>query len=309
MNDKAQASVLFVDDEPGVLATMRMLFRGRYHLYFANGGSEALQILREQPIDVIVSDQRMPGMTGVELLRAARGINENIMRILLTGYSDLTAIVGSINEGEIFRFVNKPWDNEELLAVVTKAVEAARASAGSVPPPIEEPSAGAGTRILVMDDDPAMAQKIQEVLGPDFQVTGATTLAAAVDQLEKGDVAVVVSETRLQSTPVTRLLGRLKLHRPELVSVILTDRADAHSAIELINQGQIFRLISKPLHDSQARIAIKSAVRQYQKLSHTPQLHKRYEVAETREPPPARLGEGLLDRIRGFRSRPRPSGV
>ncbi len=311
MSDTSQASVLFVDDDPGILATMRMLFRGRYKTHFANSGSEALQIVREQPVDVIVSDQRMPAMTGVELLRAVRGVNENIMRILLTGYSDLTSIVGSINDGEIFRFVNKPWDNEELLQCVALAVDAAKISASIEPLPEETleaaKPAGHATRILVMDDDAGMAAKIQDILGPEFQVSGATTLAAAVDQLESDDVAVVISETRVQSTPVTSLLGKLKLHKPELVSVILTERTDAHSAIELINQGQIFRMISKPLHDSQARIAIKSAVRQHQRLSHAPQLTKRYEVAESREPVANKATEGLLDRIRGFRSRLRTS--
>lgn len=303
------ATVLFVDDDPGILATMRMLFRGRYDLKFANSGSEALQIVREQPVDVIVSDQRMPQMTGIELLRAVRGVNENIMRILLTGYSDLSAIVGSINDGEIFRFVNKPWENDDLLRCVEMAVQAAKISSNvKVSAHDEEESTAHPTSILVMDDDPKMAQKIQEILGPAFRVNGVTSMSAAVDQLEKDDVAVLVSETRVQHTPVTSLLSKLKLHKPELVSVILTERADAHSAIELINQGQIFRLIGKPVHDSQARIAIKSAVRHHKKLSHTPELHKRYEVAEAKEPPPAKLqSEGLLDRIRSFRSKMRAS--
>lgn len=300
----SDATILFVDDEPGILATMRMLFRGRYNLLFANSGAEALDIIRSQQVDVIVSDQRMPQMTGVELLRAVRGASENTMRILLTGYSDLNSIVGSINEGEIFRFVNKPWDNDELLSSVAMAVDAAKISAKFIPPPIaEENAAGHSTGVLVMDDDAGMAEKIQAILGPGFKVSGVSSLMAAVDHLEKDDVAVVISETRVESTPVISMLSKLKETKPELVSVILTERADAHSAIDLINQGQIFRMISKPVHDSQCRIAVKSAVRQHQKLSHAPELHKRYEVAAPTEPPPTRMNEGLLNRIRGFRSR------
>src|SRR3546814_7790448 len=70
----------------------------------------------------------MPGMTGIELLRTARELNPNAMRILLTGYSDLNAIIGSINEGEIFRFINKPWSNDDLTTTVARAVSAARAT-------------------------------------------------------------------------------------------------------------------------------------------------------------------------------------
>lgn len=301
------ATVLFVDDEPGILATMRMLFRGKYNLLFANSGAEALEIIRSQKVDVIVSDQRMPQMTGVELLKAVRAASENTMRILLTGYSDLHSIVGSINEGEIFRFVNKPWDNDELLKSVAQAIEAAKLTAQVTLPSLDddEPAVSKGTGILVMDDDPAMAQKIQAILGPDYTVSGVTSLSGAVDKLESDDVAVVISETRVESTPVTSMLSKLKEHKPELVSVILTERTDAHSAIELINQGQIFRMISKPVHDSQARIAIKSAVRQHNRLARSPELTKRYEVAESKAPPPSKMGEGLLDRIRSFRSRVR----
>src|SRR5688572_27562186 len=96
------ARVLFVDDEPRILTTMRMLFRKNYEVFTAEGGQKALELLKSQPVDVIVSDQRMPGMTGIEMLRQARELNPNAMRILLTGYSDLNAIIGSINEGEIF---------------------------------------------------------------------------------------------------------------------------------------------------------------------------------------------------------------
>src|SRR5690606_10802251 len=123
-----KARVLFVDDEPRVLTTMRMLFRANYQVFTAEGGAQALEMLKTQPVDVVVSDQRMPGMTGIELLRVARELNPNAMRILLTGYSDLSAIIGSINEGEIFRFVSKPWANEELTTTVARAVAAARAS-------------------------------------------------------------------------------------------------------------------------------------------------------------------------------------
>src|SRR3546814_6306237 len=121
----SKARVLFVDDEPRVLTTMRILFRARYELFFAESGAAALELLKTQPIDVIVSDQRMPGMTGIELLRTARELNPNAMRILLTGYSDLNAIIGSIKEGEIFRFINKPWSNDDLQTTVAQIGRAA----------------------------------------------------------------------------------------------------------------------------------------------------------------------------------------
>ncbi|HET8882447.1 MAG TPA: response regulator [Solimonas sp.] len=308
----AKARVLFVDDEPRVLTTMRILFRSRYEVFFAESGAAALELLKTQPVDVVVSDQRMPGMTGIELLRAARELNPHAMRILLTGYSDLNAIIGSINEGEIFRFINKPWSNEDLTTTVARAVSAARATQ-AVAAQAGDPEAvaamaadtAAGTPgVLVLDDDPAVPPKIQAILGDDFRVFGAISMDAAVDHLEREAIGVVISDTRVQDNAVVSLIGTLKQHRPELVSVILTERADAGSAIELINQGQIYRFITKPIHDSQCKIAVNSAQKQHQRLAQSPELTQRYEVERTPAPPPgaAAVNAGLLDRVKTLRT-------
>ena len=302
----AKARVLFVDDEPRVLTTMRMLFRAHYEVYFAEGGSQALELLRKQPVDVVVSDQRMPGMSGIELLRAARDLNPNAMRILLTGYSDLNAIIGSINEGEIFRFVNKPWSNEDLSTTVARAVTAARVSAAVAVRSGETVAAapiGPLPAVLVMDDDERVPGQIQAILGKEFRVFGATTMSEAVDLLEREHIGVVISDTRVQDHPVVNLISTLKQHHPELVSVILTERADAGAAIDLINQGQIYRFITKPIIDNACKITVNSALKQHERLKESPELHQRYEVAQTPEPPPPTSGSGrLLDRIRSLRS-------
>ncbi|WP_020648076.1 response regulator [Solimonas variicoloris] len=299
-----RARVLFVDDEPRVLTTMRILFRSRYELFFADGGNSALELLKTQPVDVIVSDQRMPGMSGIELLRAARELNPQAMRILLTGYSDLNAIIGSINEGEIFRFVNKPWSNEDLTATVARAVSAARATQAAARPD-SAPEAGSGPTpgVLVLDDDPQVPPKIQAILGGDFRVFGARTMDDAVGHLEREPIGVVISDTRVQDNPVVALIGTLKQHRPELVSVILTERADAGSAIDLINQGQIYRFITKPIHDSQCKIAVNSALKQHQRLAQSPDLAQRYQVERAPEPAPGAVaGQALLERVKTLRS-------
>ena len=315
--------VLFVDDEPRVLSSMRMLFRSSYEVYFADGGQKALDQLKIQPVDVIVSDQRMPGMTGIELLRAAREINPHAMRILLTGYSDLTAIIGSVNEGEIFRFVNKPWANEVLTSTVANAAAAARASRAvaqrasmqdTQPVPVFEAAVAAqptavvapaadATGVLVLDDDLAIPGHIQTALGSAYRVFGARTMEEAVNWLEQETIGVVISETRVQNQPVVNLIGTLKQHQPELVTVILTGRADAGAAIELINQGQIYRLITKPMQDVSCRIMVNSAQRHHQQLVKNPELQRRYDVEKPVEvvaaPAPTLR---LLDRVRSLRS-------
>ena len=98
---QSRANLLFVDDERRVLNSMRAMFRRQYNIFLANSGEEALEVLESETIDVVVSDQRMPGMTGVEVLKAFKDHAPNAMRILLTGYADQQAIADSINEGEV----------------------------------------------------------------------------------------------------------------------------------------------------------------------------------------------------------------
>ncbi|HVT34105.1 MAG TPA: response regulator [Nevskiaceae bacterium] len=312
MTETQKPRVLFVDDEPRILSTMRMLFKANYELYFAESGAKALEMLKTQAVDVIVSDQRMPGMTGIELLRQARELNPNAMRILLTGYSDLNAIIGSVNDGEIFRFVNKPWNNEELSNTVAKAVVAAKGSAAATAKGGDAVVAGpvTGTGVLVLDEDPSVPPQIQQIVGPENKVYGTTTMEQAVDVLEKEKIGVVISETRVQDNPVINLISTLKQHRPELVSVILTDHADAGAAIGLINQGQIYRYIVKPVQSTQAKIAVNSAMKQHQRLAQNPDLTQRYEVQAppaAAAPQPGSANAGMIDRIKALRWGKKPA--
>ena len=303
-----KARVLFVDDEPRVLSSMRMLFRNAYEMQFADGAQKAIELLKVQPVDVIVSDQRMPGMTGIELLREARNINPHAMRILLTGYSDLNAIIGSVNEGEIFRFVNKPWANEELTSTVANAVTAARASLAisQLPEPVVDTTAVANDApaVLVLDDDAEIAPRIQSILGAAYRVFGARSMDEAVDLLEQQQIGVVISDSRVQNLPVVSLIGLLKQHQPQLVTVILTERADAGAAIELINQGQIYRLLTKPVQEVTCRIMVNSAQKHHLQLARNPELHQRYAVEKPSAPPPgiATPPPRLMDRVRSLRS-------
>ncbi len=117
--------VLFVDDEPQVLETLSQLFEADYDVYTALDGEAALAVLEQQPdLAVVVSDQRMPGIKGVEVLAAARRRVPNATRILLTGFADAGAVMDSVNMGEVFRYVKKPWKTSELEEIMRLAVAA-----------------------------------------------------------------------------------------------------------------------------------------------------------------------------------------
>src|SRR5574337_1225827 len=122
---KPKPAILLLDDEERILNALKAIFRFNYQVYTATNGAQALDLLRRHRIHVVVSDQRMPTMTGVEFLRQAREIAPSTVRILLTGFSDLSAIIGSVNDGEVYRFINKPWGNKEIEAIVADAVRVA----------------------------------------------------------------------------------------------------------------------------------------------------------------------------------------
>lgn len=122
MSDKNRKyNVLFVDDERRILTALRSIFRREYNVFTADGGAEALEILKSQTIDVVVSDQRMPNMLGNELLAQVHQLYPQTMRVLLTGFMDKEAIIDTINQGQIYRFVNKPWKNEEIREIIAEA--------------------------------------------------------------------------------------------------------------------------------------------------------------------------------------------
>jgi DNA-binding NtrC family response regulator len=115
--------ILVVDDEEEILYSLRGLLRQEFELYMAGSGAEALEILRRNVIHVVMTDQRMPEMTGVELLQRARGESPEAVRMVFTGYADIKAVIDAINEGQIFRYLTKPWDPDELVAALRQGCE------------------------------------------------------------------------------------------------------------------------------------------------------------------------------------------
>lgn len=115
-------TLLLVDDEANIISSLKRLLRADgYQIMTASSGQQGLDILAQHNIDVIVSDQRMPGMTGVEFLRKAKEIRPDSVRIVLSGYTELDSVVSAVNEGAIYKFLMKPWDDAQLRGHVDEA--------------------------------------------------------------------------------------------------------------------------------------------------------------------------------------------
>ena len=115
--------LLIVDDEKEILRSLTLTFAEDYEVFTVPSGSEALEILEKQDIALVIADQRMPGMTGAELLERVFQINPNIIRIILTGYTDTASLVQAINKGHIYQYITKPWERQDLRITVKRALE------------------------------------------------------------------------------------------------------------------------------------------------------------------------------------------
>ena len=115
-------TLLLVDDEPNIVSALkRLLRRDGYQILTANSGAEGLEVLAANEVDVIVSDQRMPGMIGADFLRAAKELYPDTIRIMLSGYTELQSVTDAVNEGAIYKFLTKPWDDEQLRGHIAEA--------------------------------------------------------------------------------------------------------------------------------------------------------------------------------------------
>jgi len=114
-------NILYVDDEEQNLVSFKAAFRRYHHVYTANSGRAGLEILRQHPIHLIVTDQRMPEMTGIQFLEKVIHLYPDTIRMILTGFSDVEVIISAINTGRVFRYITKPWDQNELRMTLDNA--------------------------------------------------------------------------------------------------------------------------------------------------------------------------------------------
>lgn len=122
-SDTARPTILCVDDEPSILSSLRRLFRAHgYQVLAAESGQAGLKLLETEHVDLVISDMRMPEMDGVVFLEHVRQRWPSMLRLLLTGYADIGSIMGAINRGEIYRYIAKPWDDNDIILTVKDAI-------------------------------------------------------------------------------------------------------------------------------------------------------------------------------------------
>ena len=293
-----KARILFVDDEERIVTALRSIFRVNYDVFTATSGPEALEIVSKFQPHVVVSDQRMPEMTGVELLRRVKGMAPNTVRMLLTGYSDLAAIVGSINDGEVFRFISKPWDNQEIQKIMAEAAAIAfDLAATAASPPIVPERMEAG--VLVIDAQGETFRTVTRLVGGACPVYHANSLDEGFNQLETHETALIVADVASRDKEIVTAFKLLKQERPEILAILLTEASDSELVIELINQAQIFRFINKPVNPDLLRQQAQTALTRYQSFKQNPHLTRQHQVAPTGA---EGVSQRILARVKSLKS-------
>jgi len=274
--------ILFLDDEDRILNALAALFRYKYQVFTATTGDQALAILRQCHVHVVVSDQRMPGMTGVDFLREAKRVSPRTVRILLTGFSDLSAIIDSVNDGEVYRFLNKPWGNQEIQAVIADALaiglalEAGTPVADATAELVHDTPApmhnDARPAVLMLHDDPQTFERVRPLLDPRHALVHARSVDECLEALQTKTVAVVVSDLQVGRRDTSELLKVLKQEHPQILTIVLAESADADQVVELINQAKIFRYILAPFKPQKLKFFIDSALAQFHRYRAAPAL-------------------------------------
>ncbi len=307
-----KVNVLFLDDESRIVNSLKSLFRRTYNVFTATDGHQALEIVKNNKIQVVVSDQRMPNMLGVEFLKKVKAVSPNTMRLLLTGYSDLDAIIDSINDGEIFRFISKPWDNNKIKEILASAAEAALETEQlyqqqTVTTAQAEVSTQAQTgqviagdantpAILIINKDSSLTTVVKDLIEDGNPVYYSPSLDDVMDILESEEVAVIIAGIGFEDkNSITDFLKLLKQQHPLVMTIVASDIRDADMAIELINQGQIFRYLNKPVRKSMMKLSIKSALRFYYQHKNEQKLLKRHQVEQSNT---TSIPNKLLERLR-----------
>src|SRR5262245_23584736 len=356
--------LLFVDDEQRVLNSMRIMFRRQFELFRAAHGAEALDIVRDKDIDVIVADHRMPKMTGVEVLSKVRAMSPRTVRILLTGYADLDAVEGSINESEVFRFLTKPCAPQQLRETIELAAKLAReapapvpteallpgettsgdtieiilesdtvtevggASAPAAAPPVQRstsstavleqpklppqraapaPAAAAAARpklatglgIVVFSMDNEVVDVVNKAVRGRLPVYNAGNIVQVVKCLTEQKPGVLVTDVSEDKATIQSMTARLKEHLPQLVTIAVSQHRDVLDMVWLINHGQIFRFLRKPLSAGRTAISLQAALQHHRQLLKNPEIAKRHEVdAGAAEPSPV---DNVLSKLKGLK--------
>lgn len=271
--------ILCVDDEPFILNSIERIFNEEFDVFKATSGADALRLLGEHDFDVIISDQRMPGMTGTQFLERARDVAPRAIRILLTGYADLEAVRSAVNDGEVYRYITKPWNNTDLRHIVRAGVSAAQSGNAEELGGTADSNVKTFAPILVIDHDAQIYEACKAAVGPLGDVKFANSVEQGLKYLQTIDnIGIVISAVKIGTHNTELLIKSIKAFHPSIVTILVSEMHDAETIVRLINQGQIFRCLFKPAKAEIVQRTLTSAQTRHEVLEKSSALRARFQV-------------------------------
>lgn len=276
---RPKGRILCVDDEPNIRRALSWLLQKEFEVVTASSGREGLELVRRDNFDVVISDQAMPEMSGVDFLMEVKTAAPRAVRILLTSQADVQGVLHSASDSGIFRYITKPWNVSELPGIVAQAAEVARSqTAGRIKEEEENPPLDA--KILILGESPDI-HVVSEVVASDLApMLHVDNVADAIQALKDERIGVIVAEARLGSADLSRLACLVKQKHPEVANVMVGDEAVIGQLGKLIGRGQVYRFLPTPIRGGQLRQTLCSALAERRITANEAELEQRPAIAE-----------------------------
>jgi len=279
-------SILIVDDEKNILNSLRrVLMDENYHIVTAQSGEQGLLMLKNHDIDLVVSDQNMSGMSGLEFLKKAKLKYPHIASIMLTAQADMEAVKKAVNEVGAYKFILKPWNEDDFKISVRRALELQELTMErdsllekiktqevlfkelerkhpGITRTGEDEDAGRNMQsILIVDDEKSILKAVTRMLmDDDYQLHTALSGQEGLAKLKKHKADLVISDQKMPGMTGLEFLRHVKAEYPDTLTIMLTAYADIETAIDAINEAGIYKFILKPWDEDDFRISIKRAL-------------------------------------------------
>jgi len=303
--DAAASRVLLVTQELPLQHALTALLREHELIVCADPGAAPASAARHD-VDAVICHQRVPPASGIAVLREVRNAHPRAMRLLLCDRPDPRLLLDAINEAEVFRLIDLPWDNAALRHAVADAARGGRATPvlGSEPPTLDEAdSLKRHVSLVVVDRDADAQQRLRDVLQPVYKLHFAVGFDRALQFMEQHETGALVFSTRAADGEIMAPLKALKRSHPQVTTIAIDGQNDTDLALELANELKVFRILRRPLQPTLCRQYADAAMARYWRIKHNPQAAWRVVAAETRQQLAEALPSALLNRIRGLPGR------
>ncbi len=283
-------TLLFVDDESAILRSLKRTFQDNYEIFLAESGEEALKILERVHVHLVVSDYRMPGMDGLQLLKTIQEKWPETIRVMLTGVADVNSVTNDIDSGAIYRFISKPWEDEEIKQAVRLALQqydliqkikklkqdkGVQQQDVEVTIPEQKGADDGVFTLLFVDDEEIVLGALKRIFTDEnYRIVTAENAEEGLAILEKEPVHLIVSDYKMPGMTGLQFLREVKKRWPQTIRVMLTGYADIKGVMGDISEGVIYKFIAKPWENEDLKMAVKLALRQYALISQAKRLQE-----------------------------------